>query len=190
MAPSPPTSADRGREVRTKLLAAAGELIGELGWTAVSTRIVAERAGVRPGLVHYHFESLQDLLRKAAVEAMRPLLAEATAMFEAAPSPADGAEALLSYLDRFSGATPEALLFAEAYMAANRDERLRAALTELVAAFHRSIATTLAAAGHPSPEGAATLLMTTLDGYVLHKSLNRALSTTPLTPLLKSLMTP
>ncbi len=59
------TAVDRGRDVRLQLLSTAAELIGELGWNAVSTRILAERAGVTPGLVHYHFPSLQALLRDA-----------------------------------------------------------------------------------------------------------------------------
>ncbi|WP_149182221.1 TetR/AcrR family transcriptional regulator [Streptomyces sp. TRM49041] len=187
---APPTAAERGREVRTRLLAAAGGLIGELGWTAVSTRIVAERAGVRPGLVHYHFESLQDLLRKAALDVMRPLLDGATTAFEAAPTPADGAEALLASLDELSGDTPEALLFTEAFMTATRDKELRAAMAELVAAFHTSVSTALARAGHKNPDAAATLLMTALDGYVLHKSLNPALSTASIAPLIREFMTP
>lgn len=38
----------RGQEVRQRLLRAAIELIGERGWSAVSTRVLAERAGVTP----------------------------------------------------------------------------------------------------------------------------------------------
>lgn len=50
-------AAARGREVPQRLLAAAAELIPERGWTAVSTRVLAERAGVTPSVVHYHFSS-------------------------------------------------------------------------------------------------------------------------------------
>src|SRR5215471_1517003 len=64
---APKTAAERGREVRQRLLSAAVELIPELGWNAVSTRILAQRAGLAPGLVHYHFESLQALLREASL---------------------------------------------------------------------------------------------------------------------------
>ncbi|MGH3673909.1 MAG: TetR/AcrR family transcriptional regulator, partial [Pseudonocardiaceae bacterium] len=39
------TAAERGREVRLRLLGSAAELIAERGWTGVSTRILAERAG-------------------------------------------------------------------------------------------------------------------------------------------------
>lgn len=41
------TAADRGREVRLRLLNAAAGLIAELGWNAVSTRNLAERANPR-----------------------------------------------------------------------------------------------------------------------------------------------
>ncbi|MFD1052553.1 helix-turn-helix domain-containing protein, partial [Kibdelosporangium lantanae] len=37
-----------GEEVRQRLLAAAVQLIPERGWSAVSTRVLAERAGVTP----------------------------------------------------------------------------------------------------------------------------------------------
>jgi len=54
-----PTSAERGQAVRRRLLDAAAELIPELGWSGVSTRVLAERAAVTPGMVHYHFASLR-----------------------------------------------------------------------------------------------------------------------------------
>ena len=55
-------AAVRGQEVRQRLLAAAAELIPERGWSAVSTRILADRAGVTPSVVHYHFPSVQAVL--------------------------------------------------------------------------------------------------------------------------------
>lgn len=76
------TAADRGGEVRLQLLSAAAELIAELGWTAVSTRILAERAGVTPGLVHYHFPSLQALLRDAALGMISDLLSGIESIFD------------------------------------------------------------------------------------------------------------
>src|ERR671914_884271 len=43
--PMAETAASRGREVRRRLVQAARELVPERGWTAVSTRTRAERAG-------------------------------------------------------------------------------------------------------------------------------------------------
>jgi len=50
---------------------AAAELIAERGWGAVTTRMVAERAGLRPGLVHYHFDSVTDLLIDSSLRRRR-----------------------------------------------------------------------------------------------------------------------
>src|SRR5690606_38747757 len=82
--PSP--SAPRGAEVRRRLLDAAVRAIPEQGWRGVSTRSLARRAGVVPGLVHYHFDSLEALLREAALGALREELAQGAASLRAAPS--------------------------------------------------------------------------------------------------------
>ncbi|WP_051722612.1 TetR/AcrR family transcriptional regulator [Streptomyces albus] len=184
-----PTAAARGREVRRKLLATAAVLISEAGWNAVTTRTLAERAGVRSGLVHYHFESLPALLRQAALDAMRPALDEAVSVFTAAPTPADGAEALLAALDRYTGRDPESLLFTEAYLAATRDEMLRARLAEMTGRFRARLAAGAERAGHRDPEAAATALMAVLDGFLLHKALDPGLSAARITPLVRGLMT-
>jgi AcrR family transcriptional regulator len=41
---------------------AAERLLYEVGYAGVTTRAVAESAGVRPGLVHYYFGSMEELL--------------------------------------------------------------------------------------------------------------------------------
>ncbi|MBQ0983094.1 TetR family transcriptional regulator [Streptomyces sp. F63] len=187
--PARPTAAARGREVRRRLLAAAAALISEVGWNAVTTRTLAERAGVRSGLVHYHFDSLAALLRQAALEAMRPALDEAVTVFTAAADPADGAAALLASLDRYTGRDPESLLFTEAYLAATRDEELRGQLAELTGHFRDRIAAGPRWTGHRDPEATAIALMAVLDGFLLHKALNPGLSAARITPLVRGLMT-
>jgi len=47
---------------RTVLIDAAERLLLEEGHTAVSSRRVAARAGLKPQLVHYYFRSMDDLL--------------------------------------------------------------------------------------------------------------------------------
>lgn len=54
---------------RDKLVAAAAELLGEIGPRATSVRMVADRAGVNHGLVHHYFSSKDGLLR-AAMESL------------------------------------------------------------------------------------------------------------------------
>lgn len=50
------------RTTRNELLAAAGRLLREVGYSALSTRRVAEAAGMPLSQIHYHFGSRQGLL--------------------------------------------------------------------------------------------------------------------------------
>ncbi|MFE7897241.1 TetR/AcrR family transcriptional regulator [Streptomyces sp. NPDC057424] len=181
------TNAERGRNVRVQLLAAARELIGEVGWNGVSTRVLAERAGVRSGLVHYHFESLQALLRQAALEEMSQMLDATASLLAETASPADGVEAMLYELDRYNGADPASLLFTEAYLAATRDALLHERMSELMTGFRTSLAAALARSGHHAPEDAASVIMAVFDGFVLHKGLDPELSAARVAPLLRRL---
>jgi AcrR family transcriptional regulator len=183
------TNSERGRVVRARLLAAARELIGELGWSAVSTRVLAERAGVRPGLVHYHFESLQALLCHAALEEMRQMLDGVVAALTQATSPADSIEMMLYGLDQYNGSDPASLLFIETYLAATRDRELRQKMSAIVAGFRDSLTDALTRAGHPSPLGAASAVMAVFDGFILHKGLDPDLSATRIAPLLRRITT-
>jgi TetR/AcrR family transcriptional regulator len=48
----------------TRILAAADELFGEIGYDGVSVRDVAERAGVNKALVFYYFRSKEELFSR------------------------------------------------------------------------------------------------------------------------------
>jgi len=48
-------------KTRTALLDAAEHLMVEDGYAAATSRRVAERAGLKPGLVHYYFRTMDDL---------------------------------------------------------------------------------------------------------------------------------
>ncbi len=52
------------------LVGAAIEVIARDSWGGMTTRKVARRAGVNPGLVHYHFGAASALAREAALQAM------------------------------------------------------------------------------------------------------------------------
>lgn len=181
------SNAERGRTVRARLLTAARELIGELGWNAVSTRTLAERAGVRSGLVHYHFESLQALLRQATLEEMRRMIDGIAEVLAATADPAAGIDAVLAELDQYTGTDPASLLCIEGYLAATRDPQLREQMGALMIDFRSAFAASLGRSGHPAPEAAATLVMAALDGFLLHKGLDPELSAAGIAPLLRQL---
>lgn len=50
------------QQAMVALLDAAEHLLYEVGYAGVTTRAVAEVAGVNPGLVHYYFGSMEELL--------------------------------------------------------------------------------------------------------------------------------
>lgn len=180
-----PTSVERGRQARARLLASARELVGEIGWNAVSTRNLAEHAGLRAGLVHYHFESLQALLRQAAIDGMRAMLDASTEGLDDTGDPADAVETILTDLDRHDADGTTSLLFVESYLAATRDPQLRAQMAELMLRFRRELTTALDGAGHPDAHGAAVVVLATFDGFMLHKGLDPELSAATIAPTLR-----
>ena len=71
---------DERREVRARLAAAARELFGSKGFSAVTVREVAARAGVTPAMVNYYFRGKHGLFRAV----LEDILEEALAGMEAA----------------------------------------------------------------------------------------------------------
>jgi AcrR family transcriptional regulator len=61
------------REATTALMDAAERLLFEIGYAGVTTRRVAEEAGVKHGLVHYYFGSMEELLTQTLERVARRL---------------------------------------------------------------------------------------------------------------------
>ncbi|MFF3687189.1 TetR/AcrR family transcriptional regulator [Streptomyces sp. NPDC002187] len=57
--------AERTRETRERILAAACQVIAEVGFEKIRMRMVAEHAGVSTALLHYHFETREKLFTEA-----------------------------------------------------------------------------------------------------------------------------
>lgn len=183
------TATDRGREVRQRLLAAAVELIAERGWAAVSTRVLAERAGVAAGLVHYHFASVRALLSEAAVGAMRETATLLEPVLAQAGTPAEAVRLLVASLDSYTGDDPMSVLFVETYLAAARDPELRGAVASVIAEFRTRLAAWLGEHGVPEPEATAAVLGSAIDGLVMQRALDPALTAGMVTPVLVRMLT-
>lgn len=182
------TAAQRGREVRQRLTAAAAELIAERGWNGVSTRLVAERAGVGAGLVHYHFSSLHALLSEAALGVMREVVHAVRPALESADTAGGLVDLMLGALDDYTGRDPTSLVFVETYLAATRDAGLRSAVGDVVAEFRRTLAELLAARAVADPESVAAVLAAALDGVMLHRALAPGMSADAVAPVLRRIV--
>lgn len=182
-----PRTSARAAVARGKLVSAAAELIPERGWGAVSTRLLADRAGVPAGLVHYHFASVDDVLAEAAVATVRDLL-DAVLAELADLAPPEGVDRLFRALDALTGTDPASLLVAEAYLAATRDERLRADLHDQLQRFRSGVAAWLAGHGVAEPDAVAALLAAALDGVVLHRALGPVPGASALVPVAQRML--
>ncbi|MGM1061943.1 TetR/AcrR family transcriptional regulator [Saccharothrix sp. Mg75] len=166
--------------VRQRLLRAARELIAEKGWGAVSTRVLADRAGVGPGVVHYHFDSLTAVLVEASVEALGAAVTDLSRVLDAVDTPQDALSALLTALDEQG---PQEL-FTETLLAATRDDDLRRAVAGVLAEFRAALAAWLAERGVPTPEATAAVLAAAVDGVLLHRALTPDLTRDLVVPVL------
>lgn len=184
--PSP--AVERGQEVRQRLLTAAAELIPERGWTAVSTRVLAERAGLTPSVVHYHFRSVSAVLNEAVIQLMRRVLAETGDFLTTARTPAEAVDAMLASVAQYSGADPMSVLFVEAYLAANRDEELRGQLAQVVASFRDDLGDWLGDHDVAAPHQTAAVLAAAIDGILLHRGLGSGPPVEQLAPVLRRLV--
>jgi AcrR family transcriptional regulator len=70
-------------EATDALLDAAEQLLVEIGYSAITTRKLAERAGVNHGLVHYYFGSMEDLLFRVVERFTDALVERQKAMYAA-----------------------------------------------------------------------------------------------------------
>ncbi|ASU84736.1 TetR/AcrR family transcriptional regulator [Nocardiopsis gilva YIM 90087] len=182
-------SADRGRSTRQRLLDAAVVLIGEVGWHNVTTRLVADRAGVNPGVVHYHFDSVTKLLIEACTGVTRGLLDEVTVRLAEQPDVDSGIDWLLNELTRGLESDPAALLLVEAFLASSRLPELRAQLVVQIAEFRTAVADWLRSRGcGDEADAAATVLAAALDGLVLHRILDPELDLAALASPLRRML--
>ncbi|MQA09487.1 MAG: TetR family transcriptional regulator [Pseudonocardiaceae bacterium] len=162
---------ERGRQTRTRLLRAATELIPSLGWNAVTTRKIAERAGLPPGLVHYHFRSVAELLAEAALGTAREAVAESLRLLDEAPDLPSGLRAMLHVAYTYGGQDPASVLMTEAYLAATRDQALADRLGAVLEEFRTGLTDRLADGAVAEPAAVSAALSALLDGLIMHRSL-------------------
>lgn len=156
-----PNTAER----RAQILGALLEELATVGYERASTKSIAARAGLTPGLLHYHFASKLDMLL-ALVDAM---CAEADARCSLDDTGDDPHAVLKAYVESRVGLGPRAderqvrawvALVAEAM----GQPRVRERLAKWLGRDQARIAELLWAAGVPDPREHAALLLAMILG--------------------------
>ncbi len=89
---TPPS--DPGTPAREQILDAAGALFVERGIAGTSTRMIAERVGIRQASLYYHFATKEDILAELLATSVRPSLRMVERILALVPERADPAAAL------------------------------------------------------------------------------------------------
>lgn len=155
---------ERSRTTRRRLVEAAVETIGELGWNGTTVSLIAERAGVSRGAAQHHFPTREDLVAAAVEHVGEIQIVELRARAADLPSGRSRIErAVDMVLNLYSGPLFRAAL--HLWVAASTDESLRATLVPLEARVGREAhRVTVELLGvDESHQGVRELVQATLD---------------------------
>ena len=169
-------------------------MIAELGWGRVTTRAVAERAGLPHGAISYHFRGKQDLLTEAALSVFEQAfpVSELESM-EALPD-------LVALFEPWLGEQNDdqqlvSRVGIEAMLESQRNPLLRDRLAALLHDFRRVVAEVAKASQERgtapadiSPEALATLVGAIGDGLFLHARLDPGLDAAEALNALRALL--
>ena len=169
------TAAAAEGSTRERIVQATVELMAEIGIDRVRTRAIAERAGVNPALVHYHFGSIAALVMEAAEHALLRELGPSIEVFVSAATVQDGVARILEWIEQRGQRTPGSTILAEAMVKATRDPAFRRWTKQASRRFRAIIFERLetARANHEIDPGldieaTAVLLAAALDGLLFH----------------------
>src|SRR5215831_1543452 len=169
-------SHDEAFRTRQLILRATVALMAEIGIDRVRTRTIAERAGVNPALVHYHFGSVSALVLEAAEDALQRELGPSIDVLRSGATMKASLRAILAWIERYGERTAGSTILAEAMVKATRDPSFRRWTKRASQRFRSVILERLEAArdaGELDPNqdlsAAAVLLAAALDGLLFHR---------------------
>jgi AcrR family transcriptional regulator len=161
---------------RERIVRAAAESIAEFGWGGVRTRAVAERAGVNAALVHYHFGTMDALLREAALVTLAEAMAEPMREILGAASFAEALPAMVGWIEDVDERSPAFRVLVEVFVRATYESDARTLVGQALVGFREGLAALIgdgSARGDVrsdiDPAGASILLAGLLDGLLLHR---------------------
>lgn len=161
---------------KQKILEAASQLIAELGWPDVTTRSIAERAGVNNALIHYYFGTKDALLLEAATVMFSEEFSGPMTGILAAPTFREGLQAYLDYLRVIEDHGPGVVVSVEALLRGVRDPAVAGWIRDLLSGARQLLEQVVVAAqergelpAELDPAGTAVVLAALLDGLILYR---------------------
>ena len=112
------------QEATEAILDAAECLLVDVGYAGITTRRLAERAGVNQGLVHYYFGSMEEVLLQAVERFSSRLLERQRSMYASDAPFIEKWRAAMSYLEEDSDSGYQKILL-ELYALGWNDESIR-----------------------------------------------------------------
>lgn len=160
--------------------------MAEIGIDRVRTRSIAERAGVNPALVHYHFGSVSALVMEAAQDALLRTLGPSLEALQSGATIGESIRATLAWLERYGEQSPGSAILAEAMVKATRNAEFRRWAKRASLRFRSVILERLRVArkaGELDPTlnlpATAMLLAAALDGLLFHRLVDPKLDVMP-----------
>jgi DNA-binding transcriptional regulator YbjK len=159
----------KGERRRFALVCAAGELLCEGGFQAVTHRAVAERAGLPLASTTYYFTSLDELIEAAVEHLGTAEVAELRERVQALPRRRRGAEAAADLLvDLLAGEPNREQLISryERYIACARHPAMRGVERRLLQTRVEAVTEAMARSGRRARIDMMTALLYAVDGAV------------------------
>jgi AcrR family transcriptional regulator len=163
----------RGEDKRARIVAAAKEILARDGIEKASIREIAAEAGVARGLLHYYFETKEELL-VAVAQAAAAELGQRFAELRASAAGADMADAAFAvHRERVTSDATWYRLRYDLFALALRKPAFRDEVADLLRGARRGIAAGLArsdaARSGAEDEALAAILAACFDGLALQK---------------------
>jgi TetR/AcrR family transcriptional repressor of bet genes len=164
---------DDGR--RSQIVRAAAAVLGRQGYAETSLKDVAREAGVAPGLLHYYFESKEELLLEVVTVTERQMVANWKAVVEAVDDPLERIVTGLDHAEARCAEQPEFFrLLLDLYTVSlsspalrTRCARLRAHLIDEIEIELRQVLGRLPAYSLVTPRELAGAVLSAIDGIAL-----------------------
>ena len=163
----------------------------------MTTRAVAQRAGVNQALVHYHFGSIDTLRRESVMARLVPAVGGLVEELLDERPLTESIDRVMGLIDRFGLETEVGVLMAEALLQATRDTKVTEAMAGVMGSWGEMLGPRLVVAqergvvrGDIPAERLASVIASFLDGYLIQRMADPDLDATAAGDTLIALLSP